>query len=180
MVHQEGVLRVQSRLALAVEHRLPCDVVEGVVLAEDERQQDDSYWPDVGLVALPVVSEQRLDGHVGLSSDLVLPHTRQTVVEFVVQHQVQVILPLLGLPLQSPLLGLEPLLVSGVHFSQSEVDDHAFASVWVVQEVGWLDVSVEDAHIFEALQTDQQFHEIVLHVFQLQGVKKILGKRRNT
>lgn len=174
MVHQEGVLRVQNRLALAVEERLPCDVVEGVVLAENEGQQDDSYWPDVRLIALPVVSEQRLDGHIGLSSDLVLPHTRQTVVELVMQHQMQVILPLLRFPLQRSVFSLEPLLVCGVHFSQSKIDDNSFASVRVVQKVGWLDVSVEDAHIFEALQADQQFHEVVLDFFQLQGVEEIL------
>lgn len=40
------------------------DVVENVVLAEHEGQQDDPYCPNVGLVVLIIASEDRLNGHV--------------------------------------------------------------------------------------------------------------------
>jgi hypothetical protein len=60
----------------------------------------------------------------------------------------------------------------GIDLGQSEVDDHASFGIRVIEEVARLDVPMVDAQVLQILQSYEQLVDVVLHLFDGEGIEE--------
>ncbi len=119
-------------------------MVEDIVLLEDELKHNDPDCPNIGLVVLVAVPQQRLDRHIALCSDLVPTDVVQSFCQFLMQIQFQIVfLPSRFAHCRSILI-LYPFVVVRIELSQPKIDDNSFFELGVVEEVARFDISMEN------------------------------------
>lgn len=126
-------------------------VVEDVVLSCDELQQDDSDWPNVGVVGLQFVVQNRLDWHVSFSSDFVVADRFQTFGQsFVDLHVLLLHFELWVVVVShSDDFLFQFANVGRIQFSQAEVNDHSPFRIGIVEEIARLDVPMVDSQFLQ-------------------------------
>ena len=60
----------------------------------------------------------------------------------------------------------------GIDLREAKVDDHASFGIRVIEEIARFDIPMVDAQILQILESNQQLIDVVLHLFDGEGIEE--------